>query len=126
VREHDAMTDEHAVFERDPFADEAVTRDLAETANDRSALDFDECADPRSFTDVTAVEIDEVGMMNDDVRPQHDACRNHWATILSVMVQARSAGVAAPVCAIHSCSRYTRPSSCRSEMIENGYARSCR
>jgi hypothetical protein len=35
------MTDEDLIFDRHPFADEAVTRDFAPGTNPRSSLDFD-------------------------------------------------------------------------------------
>ena len=40
-------------------------------------LDLDERADARSGADAAAVQVDEVGMMDDDVLFEHDTCGNH-------------------------------------------------
>ena len=72
VGEHHAVADEHPVLDRHAFADEAVARDLAVAADRGAALDLDERADPRARADPAAIEVDQVGVMNDDVFVQND------------------------------------------------------
>jgi hypothetical protein len=72
VREHHPMSDEHAVFEGDPLADERVAGDLAARADHGAALDLDKRADPRVRADRAAVHVHQVAVMDDDAVSQDD------------------------------------------------------
>lgn len=53
------MADEDSVFDRNPFTDEGVTRNLTPFTNGNAFLDFDKGANPRFITDFAAIKIDE-------------------------------------------------------------------
>jgi hypothetical protein len=59
VHEHDAMPDEHLVFDLHPGADERVAGDLAAGADGHAALDLDKRPDARLVSDRAAVQIRE-------------------------------------------------------------------
>jgi hypothetical protein len=73
VDEHHTVSDKHFVLNGDAFAHERMRGNLALAANRRVLLDFDKRADPSPVADVAAVEIDEVGMMNNDIPAQSSA-----------------------------------------------------
>jgi hypothetical protein len=64
IGEHHAMADEHAVPERDPFADERVTLDLAKPTDTHARLDLDKRTNLRIRTNTATIEIGEA--VNDD------------------------------------------------------------
>jgi hypothetical protein len=68
------VTDEHVVFDRDAFADERMTRDLAAPPDDRVPLNLDKRPDSRIVPDRAAVKIDESGKA--DVVAQPDVRGN--------------------------------------------------
>jgi hypothetical protein len=72
VDEHHAVSDEHFVLDDDALADKRMGRHLAAPADLGTLLDLDEGSDPRAVTDAASVEIDELGVMNDDVGSDHD------------------------------------------------------
>ena len=76
VDEYDAVPDEYIILDRDSFADERVRRDLAPLTDDRPFLDFDEGADLGRRANLAAVQVDEIGMKDDDAFTEDDAGRN--------------------------------------------------
>jgi hypothetical protein len=62
------MSDKHFVLDRDPFADEAVTRNLAPGADPGPFLDFHERADLREITNLAPIEVREIA--DADAHPQ--------------------------------------------------------
>ena len=82
VGEHDPMTYEDAVLERDALADETVTGNLAVFADDGVALNLNEGADARARADAASVEVDQVRLVDDDTLGQDDGRRNHAAPAL--------------------------------------------
>ena len=59
VDEHHAVTDEHFILDRHPFANERVARNLAVRANHRVFLNLHERPDARIVADAAAIQIDE-------------------------------------------------------------------
>ena len=60
---------------------------------DGVALNLDERADPRAVADPAAVQVDQLGMVNDDVLAQSHGISNHQTAILSVVEDTAAAPV---------------------------------
>jgi hypothetical protein len=54
------VADEHVIFDRHPFADKTVRRNLAVTADARALLDLDKRAEAGTVANLTAVQIYEM------------------------------------------------------------------
>src|SRR5262249_33316733 len=74
VDEHDAIADEHVIFNSNPFADEGVARDLAATPHKSILLNLHKRADFRFVADLAPVEGHKV--VNLDILTQLDVGRN--------------------------------------------------
>ena len=57
------MADKYIVLDRDSFADEGVTGNLAVTSNLRILLDLYERADLGLITDLASIKIDKLGKL---------------------------------------------------------------
>jgi hypothetical protein len=66
ISKHNAMPNEYPVPNLDTITDKSVRANLGELTNGHSSLDFNKRANGAKRPNATAVDVAEVGMVNDD------------------------------------------------------------
>lgn len=64
-----------------------MTGDLAVSADLHIALDFNECADPAAISDLAAIQIYQIGLVNHDTRSQLHVVRDHAFPLRLFMIR---------------------------------------